>query len=161
MLAVNIYKDNLYHNFFSQRVRPNDAGFYSCVAGNILGETISRWDLAGHRFNYFEKKNWDLAGNGLDYVGKKVDRRSCWTYERNFILPSQPLFHHLFCNQFTLNFATHPPLTLNTFIFKLLSFSAYLEINSSPPSQASPIAAYLLLGLALTQTHIANRSVRM
>ena len=25
----------------------------------------------------------------------------------------------------------------------------------------SPIAAYLLLGLALTQTHIANRSVRM
>ena len=41
------------------------------------------------------------------------------------------------------------------------SFSAYLEINSSPPSQASPIAAYLLLGLALTQTHIANRSVRM
>ena len=146
MLTVNIYKDNLYHNFFSQRVRPNDAGFYSCVAGNILGETISRWDLAGH---------------GLDYVGKKVDRRSCWTYERNFILPSQPLFHHLFCNQFTLNFATHPPLTLNTLIFKLLSFSAYLEINSSPPSQVSPIAAYLLLGLALTQTHIANRSVRM
>lgn len=64
------------YSYSVRRVRPNDAGFYSCVAGNILGETIS---------------------------------------------------------------------------------SAYLEINSSPPSQASPIAAYLLLGLALTQTHIANR----
>ena len=26
----------------SKRVNPNDAGFYSCVAGNILGETVSR-----------------------------------------------------------------------------------------------------------------------
>ena len=55
LLTENIYKDNLYLNIFSQRVRPNDAGFYSCVAGNILGETISRWDLDGRRFNYVEK----------------------------------------------------------------------------------------------------------
>ena len=92
---------------------------------------------------------------------KKVDRRSCRTYGRNFILSSQPLFHHLLSNPFTPNIVIHPPLLSNTFIFKSLSFSAYLEINSSPPSQASPIAAYLLLGLALTQTHITNRSVRM
>jgi len=65
------------YGYTVRRVNPNDAGFYSCVAGNILGETVS---------------------------------------------------------------------------------SAYLEINSSPPQAHVPsLAATLLLGLTLAQTHITNR----
>jgi len=64
------------YGYTVRRVNPNDAGFYSCVAGNILGETVS---------------------------------------------------------------------------------SAYLEINSSPCVHVPSLDAYLLLGLAIAQTHITNR----
>ena len=37
--------------------------------------------------------------------------------------------------------------------------SAYLEINSSPRAHVLSLAAYLLLGLAIAQTHITNRLV--
>jgi len=64
------------YQYTMRRVNPNDAGFYSCVAGNILGETVS---------------------------------------------------------------------------------SAYLEINSSPRAHVPSLAASLLIGLTLAQTHITNR----
>ena len=41
----------------------------------------------------------------------------------------------------------------------LLFCSAYLEINSSPRVHVLSLAAYLLLGLAIAQTHITNRLV--